>query len=458
MTSRQPSSPPAGKKRRLSKEPASEPEPSRTGITWCGGDELHRNPSRFHPERPERVVEIIKHLRETKLLDRCEVVKFPGFCECETASSTSLLVPPPSSRSTSTSARSSPDSESDVLLTSRLAAVHNPNYLARFDSSRMSRLSACPSSLLDESSAYDSVYLSPGSALAARLAAAASLSLSDALSSGLITNGLAVVRPPGHHAEACCAKGFCLYNNVAAVARALVSERSERVLIVDWDVHFGNGTAGIFREDENPCYFSIHRHDKGAFFPPSSSQNTFPSSKPVSGSPTYVGLGAGLGRTVNVGWSGPGPGSLEYLAAFSALLPSIASDFAPTVVLVSAGFDAARGDTLGGCDLTPSAYGELTRRLLQLPSAKGRVLLFLEGGYNLAVLPPCVAACVEALLDDSKAGTTTQAKPPPPKKGDKTGRRHWSEGILPSAADDIRKTVEAQKPYWKALREEEESE
>ena len=434
------------KKRRLNETEESNSS-TRTGIIWCGDDNLHRHPHRFHPERPERVTEVLRHLREKHLIDRCLVVPWPGFVDSSTSTAPQSSFVPPTITSSD-----------DVLLASRLANIHSPHYLARYAPSRFARLAASPSNLLDESLAYDSVYLAAGSAPAALRAASASLALADALSLGSIANGIAVVRPPGHHASRCRARGFCLYNNVAAVARALVSERGERVLIVDWDVHFGDGTATAFAAEENPCYFSLHRHDAGSFYPGGSvPPDTSPADRLVSGSPSFVGIGPGLGRTVNVGWSGPGPGSPEYHAAFSAFLPLFSSSFRPTVVLVSAGFDAARGDPLGGCDIPPSCYGELTARLCdELPTARGRVLLFLEGGYNLDVLPPCVAACVGALLAaaDRRGGGGAGSRDPEAGGGQGKPRTYGEAGgagIMDNAAKDIRDTLDAQRPYWTGL-------
>jgi len=148
----------------------------------------------------------------------------------------------------------------------------------------------------------------------------------------------------------------------------------------------------MFRSAANPTYLSIHRYDHGRFFPGDPGGS--------AASARAVGQGPGAGHNVNVCWSGGGPGDAEYLAAFDQVVLPLAQALKPTVILVSAGFDAADGDPLGGCKVTAEGYGLLTQKLLQeVPSAQGRVLLFLEGGYKLSVLPPCVRHCLEALLE-----------------------------------------------------------
>jgi len=148
----------------------------------------------------------------------------------------------------------------------------------------------------------------------------------------------------------------------------------------------------MFRSVANPTYLSIHRYDHGRFFPGDPGGST--------ASAHAVGQGPGAGHNVNVCWSGGGPGDAEYVAAFDQVVLPLAQALKPTVILVSAGFDAAAGDPLGGCKVTAEGYGVLTQKLLQeVPSAQGRVLLFLEGGYKLSVLPPCVRHCLEALLE-----------------------------------------------------------
>ena len=193
------------------------------------------------------------------------------------------------------------------------------------------------------------------------------LDLSDKVARGENRNGFAVVRPPGHHAEADAAMGFCFFNSIALAARLLrhrMPHEMRRILIVDWDVHHGNGTQQAFYDDASVLYLSVHRHDDGNFFP-------------GTGGPAECGVGTGLGYNVNVAWSGgvnPPLGDAEYLAAFRTVVMPIARDFAPDIVLVSAGFDAAVGHPapLGGYVVSPACFGHLTRELMQLANGKVR--------------------------------------------------------------------------------------
>lgn len=243
---------------------------------------------------------------------------------------------------------------------------------------------------------YNSVYMNSSSRRCASLAAGSAVALVKEVVSGAVENGIACVRPPGHHAEAdqCC--GFCVFNNVAIAAAAARQQMGvQRVLIVDWDVHHGNGTQKAFYEDGNVLYFSIHRYDDAAFFPCSKEAG-----------PDHCGRGAGHGANVNVGWNVPlsdssgGMGDAEYLAAFRSVLLPLAREFAPELILVSAGYDAAKGERYG-CSVTPPTFGLMTRLLRGVcPS----VVLILEGGYSLPVLGRCVAACTAELLRPRAGG------------------------------------------------------
>uniref|UniRef100_A0A8B9H825 Histone deacetylase 7a n=1 Tax=Astyanax mexicanus TaxID=7994 RepID=A0A8B9H825_ASTMX len=183
--------------------------------------------------------------------------------------------------------------------------------------------------------------------------------------------------------------GFCFFNSVAIAAKQLQQKLSvTKILIVDWDVHHGNGTQEIFYNDPSVLYISLHRYDNGNFFP-------------GSGGPTEVGSGAGEGFNVNVAWTGglePPMGDAEYLAAFRTVVMPIAREFSPDVVLVSSGFDAAEGHPapLGGYKVTAKCFGFLTRQLMVL--AGGRVVLALEGGHDLTAICDASEACVSALL------------------------------------------------------------
>uniref|UniRef100_A0A672KBY6 Histone deacetylase 7b n=1 Tax=Sinocyclocheilus grahami TaxID=75366 RepID=A0A672KBY6_SINGR len=183
--------------------------------------------------------------------------------------------------------------------------------------------------------------------------------------------------------------GSSIFNSVAIAAKQLQERlKVTKILIVDWDVHHGNGTEEIFYTDPSVLYISLHRYDNGSFFL-------------GNGQPTRVGSDRGKGYNVNVAWSGglnPPMGDAEYLAAFRTVVMPIAHEFSPDVVLVSAGFDAAEGhpEALSGYRVSANCFGFLTRKLMEL--AEGRVVLVLEGGYNLTSLCDALQACVSALM------------------------------------------------------------
>jgi len=165
------------------------------------------------------------------------------------------------------------------------------------------------------------------------------------------------------------------------------------VLIVDWDVHHGNGIQHAFESDPSVLYFSVHRYEKGLYFP--SADMGIGS----DGAPTSAGSAEGLGTSINVGWNTKGrskPGDAEYRAVWREILMPVAHEFAPDLVIVAAGFDAAEGDPIGKCNMTPECYASLTRDLMTL--AGGKLVLALEGGYSLSATAVSAAACMEALL------------------------------------------------------------
>ncbi len=222
-----------------------------------------------------------------------------------------------------------------------------------------------------------------GSDRAARLATGGLLEATDRVLRGEWRNAFVAARPPGHHAERDRAMGFCLYNHAAIAATYLRKAHAlERVCILDWDVHHGNGTQHIF--DEDPCVFyaSLHQYP---FYP-------------GTGAASERGRGAGEGATLNRPMVA-GTGDSEWMGALEReVLPRLEA-FAPEFVLVSAGFDGHRFDPLGGCNLSVDGYRALTRLALELAGrcAHGRVVSLLEGGYDLDALGACVHAHVEEL-------------------------------------------------------------
>jgi acetoin utilization deacetylase AcuC-like enzyme len=226
--------------------------------------------------------------------------------------------------------------------------------------------------------------MSPGSLTAAYLAAGGALAAVDAIMRGDVEHAFCAVRPPGHHAEAAHAMGFCLFNNVAIAARYVQKQYGiSRVLIVDWDVHHGNGTQHSFEQDPSILFFSTHQ---------------FPH-YPGTGRATERGTGAGEGFTINVPMNA-GDGDEEYHAMFLNVLLPAADAFKPEFVIVSAGFDAHRDDPLASMGLTEAGYSDLTGLVAGIANrhAKGRLLSALEGGYNLPALSASVDAHLKALL------------------------------------------------------------
>lgn len=225
-------------------------------------------------------------------------------------------------------------------------------------------------------------YFTPGSVSAARRAAGGVLSIVDALLGGSARFGVALVRPPGHHARPDGAMGFCLLNNIAIAAAHARARGARKVAVVDWDVHHGNGTQEAFYGDPSVLYVSLHQFP---FYP-------------GTGSTEEAGTRDGQGFTLNVPLSA-GAGDETYLAAFERIVAPAISEYAPDLLLVSAGFDAHARDPLGGMRVTESGFAEMGRILRRaLPEgASGRIALVLEGGYDLTGLGASLRATVEAL-------------------------------------------------------------
>tara|TARA_X000000950_G_scaffold286303_1_gene394799 strand:+ start:981 stop:1943 length:963 start_codon:yes stop_codon:yes gene_type:complete len=217
----------------------------------------------------------------------------------------------------------------------------------------------------------------------ARLAAGTVLNLADEVAHGRVDNGFALVRPPGHHAEHNAALGFCLFNNIAIAARYLQDQHGlEKILIVDWDVHHGNGTQHLFEEDPSVFYVSTHQYPH----------------YPGTGAYSETGTGAGKGATLNCPMNA-GAGNETYTQAFTeTILPAIDA-FGPDMILISAGFDAHQADPLGSINLTTEHYAWMTRRLMECADhhCNGRILSVLEGGYDLDALALSVAVHIGTL-------------------------------------------------------------
>ncbi|KAG7613759.1 Ureohydrolase domain superfamily [Arabidopsis suecica] len=251
-------------------------------------------------------------------------------------------------------------------------------------------------------SQLNSIYLNGGSSEAAYLAAGSVVKLAEKVAEGELDCGFAIVRPPGHHAEADEAMGFCLFNNVAVAASFLLNERPDlgvkKILIVDWDVHHGNGTQKMFWKDPRVLFFSVHRHEYGGFYPAGD-----------DGDYNMVGEGPGEGFNINVPWDQGRCGDADYLAAWDHILIPVAREFNPDVIFLSAGFDAAINDPLGGCCVTPYGYSVMLKKLMEF--AQGKIVLALEGGYNLDSIAKSSLACVQVLLEDKQIQGPPEAYP-----------------------------------------------
>ncbi|XP_051975983.1 von Willebrand factor A domain-containing protein 5A-like isoform X2 [Xyrauchen texanus] len=242
--------------------------------------------------------------------------------------------------------------------------------------------------LMEFSKKYNDVYFHQNIYHCAQLAVGATLQLVDSVMKREVRNGMALVRPPGHHSQRSAANGFCVFNNVAIAALYAQKNYSvNRILIVDWDVHHGQGVQYCFEEDPSVLYFSWHRYEHQTFWP------NLPESDYTS-----IGKGKGSGFNINLPWNKVGMTNSDYLSAFFHVLLPVAYEFDPELVLVCAGFDSAIGDPEGEMCATPEIFAHLTQLLM--PLAAGKMCVVLEGGYNLKSLTQSVCQTVQTLLGD----------------------------------------------------------
>ena len=219
----------------------------------------------------------------------------------------------------------------------------------------------------------------------AYLAAGGAMELADKMLAGDIRNGFSLSRPPGHHAERNMALGFCLFNNVAVLARYLQKQHGlDKILILDWDVHHGNGTQHTFEDDPSVLYVSTHQYPY----------------YPGTGAASETGVGRGAGATVNCPMPA-GATDTDYEKAFSErILPEI-NKFKPEAVIISAGFDAHRDDPLAQINLSTDFFSWMSERMMEVADthAGGRIISMLEGGYNVNQLPLCIEAHLKVLAE-----------------------------------------------------------
>lgn len=297
-----------------------------------------------HPENPLRLRSILARLEKSALVQDCKAGRFTPLDE------------------------------------DAVTAVHEPAVLER-----VKEVTRHGGGFLDA----DTV-VSPASLRAALAAAGACVAAVDAVLLAEDRNALCLVRPPGHHATPSQSMGFCLFNNVALAAHhARTVHGLSRILIVDWDVHHGNGTQDIFFADGDIFFYSIHRYGYGFY--------------PGTGAADETGTGPGLGRTINV----PvryGTSRTDYLGVFRNNLEKAADVIKPELVLLSAGFDAHGRDPIGSLDLDTEDFVTLTGMVLEVARthAHGRLVSCLEGGYDLQALAESVQGHVEELLREVK--------------------------------------------------------
>ncbi|CAG8971074.1 hypothetical protein HYALB_00009674 [Hymenoscyphus albidus] len=274
-----------------------------------------------------------------------------------------------------------------------------------------------------------SLYVSSLTNYAAKIAAGGAIESCKSVVKGEVKNAIAIIRPPGHHAENNESMGFCIFNNVPVAAKVCMKDYPEtcrKVLILDWDVHHGNGVQNIFYEDPNVLYISIHVYQDGNFYPGKPDMEGIP-----DGGIPNVGFGPGAGYNINIGWHAQGMGDGEYMAAFQKIVMPVAQEFDPDLVIISAGFDAAAGDELGGCFVSPECYSQMTHMLMSL--AGGKVVVCLEGGYSLDAISRSALAVAQTLMGEPAQRLAV------PACNAKAGRD----------LDSVRFVLS---PYWKCMR------
>lgn len=305
---------------------------------------IEHDPGPGHPERPDRLRAIVQRLRHDHVWDRLKPIAF------------------------------------DAASRDLIARLHEPAYIDRV-------FAACEKGehYLDT----QDVGIAPESAAIAQLAVGGAVAAVDAVMRGRVDNAVALLRPPGHHAERDRAMGFCLFNNIALAADHLVREHGlERVAIIDWDVHHGNGTQHLFEDRGDIMFISIHEHPT-CLYPGTG----FACETGTPGTP-------GEGRTLNLPLQ-PGADDATYRRVITEKVMPALNDYKPQFILISAGFDAAMDDPLAHMELTPQCFAWMTRQLKDAAEffCHGRLVSMLEGGYDLRCLAESVALHVGVLLE-----------------------------------------------------------
>lgn len=286
----------------------------------------------WHPERKERLVQIVSSLKKSGLWENLIRIK-PRRATYE-----------------------------------EIALVHTDDYISRIKTSGVGYLDP-------------DTYMSEDSLEAALYAAGAVIEAVEQCKRGETERAFCAVRPPGHHAEAERAMGFCIFNNIAVGARYAQKRGYKKVFVIDYDVHHGNGTQHIFEEDDTVFYFSTHEYPH----------------YPGTGKDSEKGIGKGKGYTCNVPMSS-GTGDKEYLSVYQNILPPLVQAFEPDLILVSAGYDLHRNDPLSGIRVSDEGIRSIVNSILSCSS--NPFIFALEGGYNLSALGDSVRITLEEMLKD----------------------------------------------------------
>jgi len=385
-----------------------------TGLCYDDRMKLHSNsdfgPNPHHPEDPSRISSIMRILKRAGLV-------YKG----SDADLLKIIQEQPQKYMWRIKARLANREE--------ICLVHHPSHYTWVEKLASMSTEALRALSLQKDQGRTSLYVGSLTFEAALVSAGGAIEMCKKVVEGEVRNGFAVIRPPGHHAEFDSAMGFCLFNNVPIAAKVVQKEYPEkcrRILILDWDVHHGNGIQNMFYEDPNILYISLHVYDNGDFYPGRPDNPMIP-----DGGMEHCGGGAGKGKNINIGWHSQGMGDGEYMAAFQKIVMPIAQEFDPDLVIISAGFDAADGDELGACFVSPACYAHMTHMLMSL--ADGKVAVCLEGGYNLDAISNSALAVARTLMGE----------PPPRIKIPK---------ICHEAARVLAKVQSFQAPYWECMR------
>ncbi|KAL1601458.1 Histone deacetylase hda1 [Paraconiothyrium brasiliense] len=344
---------------------------SRTGLVYddrmrfhAEDENLNSNPDDIHPEDPRRIYAIFHEIRQAGLVREDSIDSDDEDAESRDNKCWRI--------------------HTRHATKAEICLIHTPEHYLFVEALQ----NKTPLELQALYREMDSIYFNNSTFDSALLAAGGAIEACRAVVMGHVRNAIAIIRPPGHHAESTEPSGFCIFNNVPIAARVCQNDFPEtcrKIIILDWDVHHGNGIQHAFYDDPNILYISLHVFRGGSFYPGN-----------PDGDLTYCGEGPGLGRNVNIPWEEHHMGDAEYIYAFQQIVIPIVSEFDPDLVIISAGFDAAEGDALGSCHVTPAGYAHMTHMLMRV--AEGKMAVCLEGGYNLRSISRSALAVTRTLM------------------------------------------------------------